>query len=138
MFLREHSLHDLQNSLEATGLEITVRRGDPEDPIPALVQVADSHGNSVDLLIGLRGLDPTASERTVEAEYEGQTLRFVGLEDFVAMKLYAGGPVDLEDARNILSLQGDDLDMRLIEDLAARFGDDASRSLERLREGKSG
>ncbi|MDA0322542.1 MAG: hypothetical protein O2923_07485 [Verrucomicrobia bacterium] len=134
VFLRDHSLRDVQTALDAMGAEITVRRGDEADPIPALIQVADSHGNSVDLLMGLRGLDPKAPDRTVTAEHAGQELRFIGLEDFVAMKLYAGGPVDLEDARAMLSLRRDDLDLRLVDDLAARFGDAAVRSLERIRD----
>jgi hypothetical protein len=68
VFLRGHSLRDVQTALDAMGAQVTVRRGDEDDPIPALIQVTDSYGNSADLLIGLRGLDPKAPDRTVTAD----------------------------------------------------------------------
>ena len=48
----------LRQSLIEDGHEAQLRVGDVDDPIPALLEVRDSHGNRVDLLIGLRGMDP--------------------------------------------------------------------------------
>jgi len=50
-------------------------------------------------LIGLRGMDPEAMGRTQQVALAGATLEIVGREDFVAMKAFAGGPLDLSDAR---------------------------------------
>ena len=41
-----------------------LRVGDVDDPIPARLEVRDSHGNRVDLLIGLRGMNLEALNRT--------------------------------------------------------------------------
>jgi len=33
-----------------------------------------------------------------------EILRVIGLEDFIAMKVFAGGPQDLEDARRAIAV----------------------------------
>lgn len=48
----------LRQSLVEEGYEAALRTGDVDDPVPALLEVRDSHGNRVDLLIGLRGMAP--------------------------------------------------------------------------------
>jgi hypothetical protein len=60
------------------------------------------------------------------------TLEIVGREDFVAMKASAGGPVDLADARAVIDLDRDSLDLELSRRLAQRFGRDAARTVEHL------
>jgi len=47
--------------LKTAGFQTELVRGDFDDPIPALLKVIDQHGNRVDLLIGLKGLEPQAS-----------------------------------------------------------------------------
>jgi hypothetical protein len=44
----------LEHLFKASGFRTEMTRGDFEDPIPGLLKVSDSHGNRVDLLIGLR------------------------------------------------------------------------------------
>jgi len=48
----------LRQSLAEKGYEAALRVGDADDPIAALLEVRDGHGNRVDLLVGLRGMDP--------------------------------------------------------------------------------
>jgi hypothetical protein len=60
-------------------------RGDAEDPIPALLRLRDLHDNRVDLLIGLRGMEPKAFSRVIEVPFQGEVLRFIGREDFIAI-----------------------------------------------------
>ena len=43
-------------------------------------------------------LDPQAFSRVVEVPFQGSTLRFIGREDLIAMKAFAGAPTDLADA----------------------------------------
>jgi hypothetical protein len=122
----------LEAAIAAAGLHTELTRGDFEDPIPALLKVSDSFGNRVDLLIGLRGLDPEAFARVIEVPFQGKTLRFVGREDFIAMKVFAGGPVDLVDASRAIAAGGSSLNLNLLRGLAERFGRRALESLERL------
>ncbi len=107
-------------------------RGDFEDPIPGLLKVSDSFGNRVDLLLGLRGMEPQAFSRVIEVPFQGSTLNFIGREDFIAMKVFAGGPMDLVDAARAVSAGRNSLDFDLLRRLAKRYGRDASASLERL------
>jgi hypothetical protein len=60
------------------------------------------------------------------------TLEIVGREDFIAMKAFAGGPVDLADARAVIDLDRTSLDLELLRRLARRFGTDAARAVEDL------
>jgi hypothetical protein len=56
-----------------------------------LLEVNDSHGNRVDLLIGLRGKDPERMNRTRQVRLAETILEVVGREDFIAVKAFAGG-----------------------------------------------
>ncbi len=106
--------------------------GDPDDPIAGVLSLTDIYRNRVDLLVGLRGLDPDAFSRTVELIFREAELRVVGLEDFIAMKIFAGGPQDLADARAAIGAAGDRLNQTLAKALARRFGRDVAESLETL------
>jgi predicted nucleotidyltransferase len=123
---------DLETGFSAAGLQTELTRGDFEDPIPGLLKVSDEHGNRVDLLLGLKGMELEAFSRVLEVPFEGTTLRFIGREDFIAMKVFAGGPVDLMDAARAISAGRDSLDLELVRRLAGKYGRDASQALERL------
>ena len=122
----------INEALKRAGLTTDFRRGDVDDAIPGLVRVSDSFGNQVDVLLGIRGLDPKAFSRTVEVPLEGIRLRFVGREDFIAMKVAAGGPIDLVDAQNAIAADPKSLDVELVRALGLRFGSSASASLEEM------
>jgi len=64
----------------------------------------------MDLLLGLRGIEPQAFSRLVEIPFQGTTLKFIGREDFIAMKVFAGGPMDLLDATRAISAGRTSLD----------------------------
>jgi hypothetical protein len=124
-----HQLHEL---LEAAGFRVTGRRGDSDDPIAALLQVTDAFDNRVDLLLGLRGLEAAAFARAVDVPFQGIRLRFVCREDFIAMKAFAGGPVDRLDASAALVAAGNQLDEPLLRRIAAAYGRDAARLVDSL------
>ena len=58
------------------------------------------HNNHVELLGGLRGMDPAIFWRTEEVQFRGVNLRFVGREDLIAKKCFEGEPRDLVDAQS--------------------------------------
>jgi hypothetical protein len=84
-------LGSLERKFKAASFETDLRRGDPEDPISALLALTDRYGNRVDLSVGLRGLEAEAFLRAIDVPFVGEVLRVVGREDFIAMKLFAGG-----------------------------------------------
>lgn len=122
----------LEKKFGAAGFQTELRRGDPDDPISGVLTLADTYNNRVDLLVGIRGLDPAAFSRTVELLFHGTALRVVGLEDFISMKIFAGGPQDLSDARAAIVAAGDLLNQSLAKALAQRFGRNVAETLERL------
>jgi predicted nucleotidyltransferase len=122
----------LRQALVEKGYEATARTGDADDPIPGLLEIKDRHGNRVDLLLGLRGMDPELLNRTRQVRLADATLEIVGREDFIAMKAFAGGPVDLADARAVIDLDRESLDLVLLRRLAQRFGRDTALAVERL------
>jgi hypothetical protein len=132
-------LRALGNDLAAEGLIIEFREGDVFDPIPAMLIVSDRHDNRVDLLMSLRGLDADIYERAIEVqlpEYE-YPLRIASKEDVIAMKLFAGGPLDLLDAKRLVAVAGGSLDMELLARLVTRFGKDALTNYEKLLNDRS-
>ena len=126
------SLKALENEFKKAGFHVELRRGGPEDPIPALLALSDGFGNRVDLLTGIRGMDPTAFARAVETPFEGDRIRIIGLEDFIAMKVFAGSPKDLEDARQTLTVSGSSLDHSLLQQVTRRYGKNALKILGTL------
>ena len=122
----------LQSAAKASGFLPNLSRGDLDDPISGVLKLSDSWDNRVDLLIGLRGMESQAFARVVDVPFEGQKLKFIGREDFIAMKVFAGGPLDLVDAAQAITAAGTSLDLPLLRRLAGRFGREASAALEHL------
>lgn len=122
----------LKQLLATPELKVESRVGEADDPIGALLAVTDAYGNRVDLLIGLRGLDPGAFSRAQEVNLNGQPLRVIGREDFIATKAFAGSALDLSDARQAIAVDRNSLDLELLRRLAGRFGTDAASRVEAL------
>jgi predicted nucleotidyltransferase len=122
----------LQQSLIDEGYEVALRAGDVDDPIPGLLEIKDRYANRVDLLLGLRGMDPELMNRTRQVQLGGAILAIVSREDFIAMKAFAGGPVDLADARAVIDQDRGSLDMELLRRLAQRFGRETMKVVESL------
>lgn len=125
-------LGPLQQRFRDAGFETELRRGDMGDPIAAVLALSDAFSNRVDLLVGLRGLENEAFQRATEVAFQGSALRVVCIEDFIAMKLFAGGPQDLADARYALAAGKNAVDQELLWRLTARYGRDAMTELQKL------
>lgn len=125
-------LSALQNKLSERGLTTELRQGDLDDPIPALLHISDVHGNRVDLLAGLRGLDGDAYARAIDIPFADTLLRVIGREDFIAMKVFAGGPLDMSDARCAIAVGRESLDTELLLRLAGKFGAAVRSACEQL------
>ena len=59
-------------------------------------------------------------------------LRVVGVEDFVAMKVFAGRPQDISDARYALAAAKNSIDAELLRRLTTRYDRQAVAELEKL------
>lgn len=125
-------LGHLEKAFKRAGFETELRLGDPDDPIPALLAVTDRHANRVDLLAGLRGLDPEAFSRSITVRFLRTTIRVIGREDFIAMKCFAGGPQDIADARQAFKTADQPIDIDLLRRITRRFGRPAADILEQV------
>jgi hypothetical protein len=130
--LAPQELGNLEAKCASAGFLTELRHGDDDDPIAALLEVSDTYDNRVDLLCGLRGLDGGAFSRSIEVPFHGTTLRVAGVEDFIAMKLYAGSAQDIDDARRVLAVAGDDLNADLLNRLVRKYGPSAITALEKM------
>lgn len=122
----------LERTFRAANFHTELSRGEFNDPIAALLKLDDGYGNRVDLLIGLRGMEADAFTRILEVPFQGQQLRFIGREDFIAMKSFAGGPMDIVDATRAIAAAGASLDKALLRRLARQYGREALQLVERL------
>lgn len=125
-------LATLSTIFEAAKFGVTLRRGDDDDPILSMLILTDTYGNRVELLGGIRGLDPSAFSRAIEVPFHGVDLRIVGREDFIAMKCFAGGPQDLADARAAFESAQGPVNLDLLRAVTRRFGRDAADRLEEI------
>jgi hypothetical protein len=86
---------------------------------------------------GQKARSQAAQPQPWERRDQVSTVRFIGREDFIAMKVFAGGPMDLVDAARAVTAAGSSLDLELVRRLAKGFGRAASKSLERRRGAQS-
>jgi predicted nucleotidyltransferase len=124
--------------LRKAGLKASYRRGDLGDPVGAVVHGEDRFKNRVDLLMNIRGMTEAVFSRTIEAEFMGARIHLVGIEDFIAMKIFAGSPKDLNDAAGVLKVSRDRTNFSLLRELVQGYGKSALHRLETLwKEGAS-
>ena len=123
---------DLRDSLTTSGYRTELKQGDIDDPILQSIRAEDEYQNRIDLLLGIRGMDPDAVHRCVSPTLFGSTLQIIAPEDLIGMKIFAGGPQDLEDVRGILQVSRERLDADLLRRVARRYGADVARTLDEL------
>jgi len=63
-------------------------------------------------------------------------VRVIGLEDFIAMKLFAGSPKDVDDVAGALRVSADRIRLPLLKELAGCYGPEALERLESLLRGR--
>lgn len=125
-------LRVLESKFKSLGFATELREGDFSDPIPAMLVLRDAYENQVDLLAGLRGLDKATFSRAIEVPFDKEILKVISREDFIATKVFAGGPQDIEDARFAIEVARESLNVELLRRLAGKFGREAAISLDRL------
>ncbi len=114
--------NELCQDLKVLGLSVERRTGDHEDPIAAVINIQDSFHNRVDLLTGIRGMSEEAFHRAEETRFMKSSIKMVSLEDFIAMKIFAGSPKDLADVIGVLEVSNNKVNASLLKELTAAYG----------------
>lgn len=127
-------LDGLAETLRSKGLIVEVRMGGEGDPLGFVVRISDGRSNQVDLIGGIPKLDPGFFQRSTEDEFDGMRFRMSSPEDLIALKVYAGGPKDLEDAKGVIEVQQAGIDNELVIRLCKRFGPESEAVCRKLLE----
>lgn len=122
----------LSKDLADAGFDVELKKGAYDDPIAAVLVIKDRFKNRVDLLFGLKGFERDAFDRVLQIEMNGEPLQIVSREDFIALKLFAGGPVDVRDAQQAYYVNKEMLDVALLRNVTRKFSRDASKTLETI------
>ena len=131
------SIHTFQDAvslcadLRVEGLSVEHRSGDQNDPISAVINIQDHFHNRVDLLIGIRGMTPEVFHRAEEAQFMGSSIKIVSREDFIALKIFAGSPKDIQDVKGVLKISVSKINFPLLKELTGRYG---RKELKKLAE----
>ncbi len=121
----------LWDRLVQIGVDVEVRRGDPDDPLAGVVCFSQRDTRPTDLVVGRHRWQQRAVERARPAAIGKQTLPVVTKSDLVLLKLYAGGAQDMWDLHQLLA----DTDRTdLISSVEVDLGDLPKRSVERWRQ----
>ena len=131
----EKGTQNLLNELVRAGFQATQRQGDADDPVVGVINIQDNYNNRVDLLLGIRRMPEDIFSRTINSPFLGSQIRIVGLEDFVAMKIFAGGPQDTEDVKNVLEVSAEKINVTLLRKLTLNYGKVELKKLETLMKG---
>lgn len=132
LFTAPGRLAKLENLFKRAGFGTELRTAEADDPVSGMLVLSDDFHNHVELLGGLRNMDPQILSRTLEVKFRGETLRIVGREDFIAMKCFAGSPQDLLDARSAYQAAPGPIDLDLLRTATRRFGRAAADRLEEV------
>lgn len=114
--------NNLVDIFDRVGLNIKHQKGDIDDPIAEVLKITDKYDNQVDLIIGIKGMEANAFSRTVSTLFLGRRICIIGVEDFIAMKIFAGSPKDIDDANGALKISQKNIDFILLEKLTKKYG----------------
>jgi hypothetical protein len=92
--------------LRAAGAEVSVRRGDSDDPLAGVVRIRRTGERPVDVVVPRRAWELQTLERAEPVDVEGVRVPCVTLTDLVLLKLSAGGNRDRWDIGELLAVHG--------------------------------
>jgi predicted nucleotidyltransferase len=106
--------------IEREGLDFEHRIGDADDPISEVIRIEMGsviEPAEIDLLIGIRNAPPGIFDRVRTVRIENLAIPVACPEDMVILKLLGGSGRDLEDAKSIVAIQGNRIDLNLVRAL---------------------
>ena len=106
-------------TLEAAGVSVDVRRGEPDDPLAGVVRLEAAEESAIDVVVGRAAWQRSVVERARPVQLDDLELPVAEAPDIILLKLYAGGPQDLWDIQQLLdTAEGEqveaDVDARLV------------------------
>ncbi len=124
--------NELTRIFQKSGLRSVYRQGDSEDPLSGVIRIRDKYDNQVDLITGIKGMREDVFGRTITVSFLKRKICLIGIEDFIAMKIFSGSPKDIDDAKGALKISRQNIDIALLRKLAQRYGKREVKALEFL------
>lgn len=118
----KEKLHQLLASLKKKNLKTKLRQGDSQDPIRGVINIEDNFRNRVDLLIGIRGMKDDVFDRVMAVSFFNTKIEIIGVEDFIAMKIFAGSAKDIQDVIGVLKVSAGKINRPLLKQLTLHYG----------------
>ncbi len=120
-------------TLEAAGVSVDVRRGEPDDPLAGVVRLEVADESAIDVVVGRAAWQRTLIDRARPVRLDDLELPVAEAPDIILLKLYAGGPQDLWDIQQLLDTPAGS---RIAADTEARLAElpsEARRLWARIR-----
>lgn len=108
--------------LKKDGSKVEFHRGDSSDPVRGVINIEDKFQNRVDLLLGIRGMTDDVYDRVISTSFMKRTIKIIGVEDLIAMKVYAGSAKDIQDVIGIVQVSARRINRRLLKQLTGQYG----------------
>lgn len=89
------------------GVSVEILRGDHLDPLAGVVRLRCGGERPVDLVVGRSRWQNEVLARAITSRILDTDIPVVSLTDLVLLKLYAGGPQDAWDVRQLLEADAD-------------------------------
>ena len=99
----------LWEPLRAAGSDVSVRRGDDDDPLAGVVRICRGSERPVDIVIPRNAWELDTLRRAEPVDVEDVRVPCVTVVDLVLLKLSAGGTRDRWDIDALLAVHGDSL-----------------------------
>jgi hypothetical protein len=107
---------------------VDIRRGDADDPLRGVIRLARAEDRTVDVVVHRYEWQRLAIDRAVPGSVLDVDVPVLSVPDLILMKLYAGGPQDLWDVHQLLSIGDRDSVIESVNERLDDLGEDA-RSL---------
>ena len=89
------------------GINVSVRKGDADDPLAGIVRLEADGQRSIDIVVGRGDWQAEAVAAAQNVTVAGVTMPVVRAADLILLKLYAGGSQDLWDIDQLLAAADD-------------------------------
>ncbi|MCX6558269.1 MAG: nucleotidyl transferase AbiEii/AbiGii toxin family protein [Candidatus Aminicenantes bacterium] len=100
------------------GFKGNYRPGDEDDPVRGVIgleRVDAEAAEPVEIILGIKKMPADIFARARQIRFFGVEVPVTSPEDLIVLKCLAGGPVDQEDARSILKIMRDKLDLEYLK-----------------------
>lgn len=119
--------------VESGGASAEVRRGDAEDPLAGVVRIRQEGERPVDVVVGRARWQGETVRNAEPLAVLDVTIPVVRAVDLVLLKLFAGGPQDAWDIRQLLMADADHTLRNGVDMAIDRLPKDAAELWKRIR-----